>query len=88
MAVYRPVIFATGVKIINEADFVLLGVLELQWQRFYRSSDRCPGWLGHGWSVPLAVELALGYEAVPAFTRHHVTRSPLLTRSPLRMSFL
>jgi hypothetical protein len=26
-------------------------------------SDRRAGWLGYGWSVPLAVELALVYEA-------------------------
>ncbi|MCL1961205.1 MAG: DUF6531 domain-containing protein, partial [Desulfovibrionaceae bacterium] len=63
-ATCAPVIIATGVKILDQSDFTLPGPLPLVWQRYYRSSDRRPGWLGWGWSVPLAVELALAYEGI------------------------
>nr|WP_230681585.1 DUF6531 domain-containing protein [Paracidovorax cattleyae] len=59
-----PVIFATGAKILAETDFDLPGPLPLEWRRFYRSSDRRPGWLGWGWSTPLSIELTLAYDAV------------------------
>jgi RHS repeat-associated protein len=57
----KPVIFATGVKIINDEDFQLPGIIALNWTRFYRSSDRRPGWLGYGWSTPFNIELTLSY---------------------------
>ncbi|WCM86863.1 DUF6531 domain-containing protein [Acidovorax sp. NCPPB 3576] len=60
----RPVLFATGVKILAETDFALPGLLPLEWQRFYRSADRRPGWLGWGWSTPLSIELALVHSHV------------------------
>jgi RHS repeat-associated protein len=57
----KPVIFATGVKIINDEDFTLPGLIPLAWRRFYRSSDRRPSWLGYGWSTPLSIELTLSF---------------------------
>ncbi|MFE8645562.1 DUF6531 domain-containing protein [Sphingomonas sp. NCPPB 2930] len=59
----QPVIFATGVKVLAQTDFALAGPLPVEWRRFYRSSDRRPGWTGRGWSSPLAIELALTHGA-------------------------
>ncbi|WP_454708808.1 RHS repeat-associated core domain-containing protein [Delftia acidovorans] len=60
----HPVIFATGTKILRDTDFELPGPMALTWQRYYRSSDRRPGWLGWGWSTPLSTELVLVHDAV------------------------
>ncbi|RAR71619.1 YD repeat-containing protein, partial [Paracidovorax anthurii] len=77
----NPVIFATGTKILSETDFELPGPLPLQWRRFYRSSDRRPGWLGWGWSTPLSIELALVYDAVHYYDeRGRLVRLPVLAR--------
>jgi RHS repeat-associated protein len=55
----NPVHAATGAKVLggpDELDFVLPGVLPIEWQRFYSSRDeRCDGLLGAGWSVGFEV---------------------------------
>ncbi|WP_152643461.1 DUF6531 domain-containing protein [Paracidovorax citrulli] len=77
----NPVIFATGAKILADTDFELPGPLPLAWRRFYRSSDRRPGWLGWGWSTPLSIELALTYDAVHYYdARGRLVRLPVLPR--------
>ncbi|WP_375576372.1 DUF6531 domain-containing protein [Paracidovorax oryzae] len=77
----HPVIFATGAKILADTDFELPGPLPLAWRRFYRSSDRRPGWLGWGWSTPLSIELALTYDAVHYYdARGRLVRLPVLPR--------
>ncbi|SDS44061.1 RHS repeat-associated core domain-containing protein [Pseudomonas asplenii] len=52
----NPVHAATGAKILggeDELDFVLPGILPIDWQRFYNSRDeRHDSLLGSGWSVP------------------------------------
>ena len=54
----RPVIIATGEKMLDQTDFVLEGDIPLTWRRRYRSGDaRADGWFGQGWSHPLAIEL-------------------------------
>jgi len=51
----NPVHAATGAKVLGgaeELDFVLPGILPLEWQRFYNSrDDRREGLFGSGWSV-------------------------------------
>ncbi|MGY2398393.1 RHS repeat-associated core domain-containing protein [Pseudomonas sp. SDO5271_S396] len=55
----NPVHAATGAKVlgdVEELDFVLPGILPIDWQRFYNSRDERPGELfGAGWSVPYEV---------------------------------
>lgn len=55
----NPVHAATGAKVLGddqELDFVLPGLLPIDWQRFYNSRDERRGSLfGTGWSVPYEV---------------------------------
>ncbi|WP_460132789.1 RHS repeat-associated core domain-containing protein [Pseudomonas sp. S1_E04] len=55
----NPVHAATGAKVlgdVDELDFVLPGILPIDWQRFYNSRDERTGsLLGAGWSVPYEV---------------------------------
>ncbi|WP_208610094.1 DUF6531 domain-containing protein, partial [Pseudomonas extremorientalis] len=55
----NPVHAATGAKVLggdDELDFVLPGILPIDWQRFYNSRDARTGSLfGAGWSVPYEV---------------------------------
>ncbi|MBU6956189.1 RHS domain-containing protein [Pseudomonas sp. CVAP len=55
----NPVHAATGAKVLggdDELDFVLPGVLPMDWQRFYNSRDeRRDGLFGAGWSVSYEV---------------------------------
>ncbi|WP_248731415.1 RHS repeat-associated core domain-containing protein [Pseudomonas sp. MWU13-2517] len=55
----NPVHAATGAKVlggVEELDFVLPGILPIDWQRFYNSRDERPGTLlGKGWSVAYEV---------------------------------
>jgi RHS repeat-associated protein len=55
----NPVHAATGAKVLggdDELDFVLPGILPIDWQRFYNSRDERTGSLfGAGWSVPYEV---------------------------------
>ena len=55
----NPVHAATGAKVLGDAeelDFVLPGILPIDWQRFYNSRDeRSGGMFGAGWSVPYEV---------------------------------
>ncbi|CAH0186176.1 RHS repeat-associated core domain-containing protein [Pseudomonas mediterranea] len=55
----NPVHAATGAKVLGgdeELDFVLPGILPIDWQRFYNSRDeRGEGLFGIGWSVPYEV---------------------------------
>ncbi|WP_339533373.1 DUF6531 domain-containing protein, partial [Pseudomonas mucidolens] len=57
----NPVHAATGAKVLGrdeELDFVLPGVLPIDWQRFYNSRDeRRDSLLGLGWSVPYEVQV-------------------------------
>ena len=55
----NPVHAATGAKVlgdVDDLDFVLPGILPIDWQRFYNSRDERPSSLfGVGWSVPYEV---------------------------------
>ena len=55
----NPVHAATGAKVLGgdeELDFVLPGILPMDWQRFYNSRDeRRDGLFGAGWSVSYEV---------------------------------
>ena len=55
----NPVHAATGAKVlgdVDDLDFVLPGILPIDWQRFYNSRDERPSSLfGAGWSVPYEV---------------------------------
>ena len=57
----NPVHAATGAKVLGGAedlDFVLPGVMPLEWQRFYNSRDeRRDGLFGAGWSVPYEISV-------------------------------
>jgi hypothetical protein len=54
----HPVIIATGEKSLDQLDFQLPGLIELEWRRQYRSGDaRGDGWFGQGWTHSLATEL-------------------------------
>lgn len=59
----NPVHSATGAKILNgeeELDFVVPGLLLIEWQRFYNSLDtRRDGLLGAGWTLPYEVSVEL-----------------------------
>jgi RHS repeat-associated protein len=63
----NPVHAATGAKVlggVEELDFVLPGILPIEWQRFYSSRDeRRDGLFGAGWSV--AFEVSVRIEAHP-----------------------
>ncbi len=63
----NPVHAATGAKVLSgqdELDFVLPGILPIDWQRFYNSRDeRRDGLFGAGWSV--AYEIGVQVEAHP-----------------------
>ncbi|MBV6660209.1 RHS domain-containing protein [Pseudomonas yamanorum] len=55
----NPVHAATGAKVLggsDDLDFVLPGILPIDWQRFYNSRDERPDSLfGRGWRVPYEV---------------------------------
>lgn len=57
----NPVHAATGAKVLGgpeDLDFVLPGVMPVEWQRFYNSRDeRRNGLFGAGWSVPYEVSV-------------------------------
>lgn len=57
----NPVHAATGAKVLSgdeELDFVVSGLLPIDWQRVYNSRDeRCEGLFGAGWSVPCEVSV-------------------------------
>jgi YD repeat-containing protein len=57
----NPVHAATGAKVlgdVEELDFVLPGILPIDWQRVYNSRDERPGSLfGAGWSVAYEVRV-------------------------------
>ncbi|MBN2976468.1 RHS repeat-associated core domain-containing protein, partial [Pseudomonas lactucae] len=59
----NPVHAATGAKVLggdDELDFVLPGILPIDWQRFYNSRDERTGSLfGPGWSVSYEVCVAI-----------------------------
>lgn len=59
----NPVHAATGAKVLGgdtELDFVLPGVLPIDWQRFYNSRDeRRDGMFGAGWSVPYEIRVEI-----------------------------
>ncbi len=61
MGSMNPVHAATGAKVLGgeaELDFVLPGVLPIDWQRFYNSRDeRRNGMFGAGWSVSYEVSV-------------------------------
>jgi YD repeat-containing protein len=63
----NPVHAATGAKVLGgdeELDFVLPGILPIEWQRFYSSRDeRRDGLFGAGWSV--AFEVSVRIQAHP-----------------------
>ena len=63
----NPVHAATGAKVlggVEELDFVLPGILPIEWQRFYSSCDeRRDGLFGAGWSV--AFEVSVRIQAHP-----------------------
>ena len=63
----NPVHAATGAKVLggdDELDFVMPGILPIDWQRFYNSRDeRQDGMFGIGWSVSYEVRVdVLGHE--------------------------
>ncbi len=57
----HPVHAATGAKVLNgddDTDFVLPGIIPLEWRRFYSSADlRRDGLFGAGWSVAFEVQV-------------------------------
>ncbi|WP_434675087.1 RHS repeat-associated core domain-containing protein [Pseudomonas sp. D3-10] len=59
----NPVHAATGAKVLGgdeELDFVLPGILPINWQRFYNSRDERHGSLfGAGWSVSYEVKVEI-----------------------------
>ncbi len=59
----NPVHAATGAKVLGsdeELDFVLPGILPMDWQRFYNSRDeRRDGLFGAGWSVSYEVRVEI-----------------------------
>ncbi|MCE0460047.1 RHS repeat-associated core domain-containing protein [Pseudomonas uvaldensis] len=59
----NPVHAATGAKVLGgdqELDFVLPGILPIDWQRFYNSRDeRGDGLFGVGWSVSYEVQVEI-----------------------------
>ena len=59
----NPVHAATGAKVlggVEELDFVLPGILPIEWQRFYSSCDeRRNGLFGAGWSVAFEVSVRI-----------------------------
>ena len=59
----NPVHAATGGKVLGgeeELDFVLPGILPMDWQRFYNSRDeRRDGMFGAGWSVSYEVRVEI-----------------------------
>ncbi|MFW9266867.1 RHS repeat-associated core domain-containing protein [Pseudomonas sp. NR3] len=59
----NPVHAATGAKVLGgdeELDFVLPGILPINWQRFYNSRDERHGSLfGAGWSVSYEVQVEI-----------------------------
>ncbi|WP_256676638.1 DUF6531 domain-containing protein, partial [Pseudomonas sp. PICF6] len=59
----NPVHAATGAKVlgdVEEMDFVLPGILPIDWQRFYNSRDeRREGMFGAGWSVAYEVRVEI-----------------------------
>mgnify|MGYP006189607165 CR=1 FL=1 len=60
----NPVHAATGAKVLGgetELDFVLPGILPIDWQRFYNSRDeRRDGLFGAGWSVAYEICVDIG----------------------------
>ena len=68
----NPVHSATGAKILGgeeELDFVVPGLLLIEWQRFYSSLDtRRDGLLGAGWSLPYEVSVDINLDQELLYT--------------------
>lgn len=63
----KPVNTIYGSKLLDgddDLDFVIDGLLPLRWQRTYASSNATVGWLGQGWSLPIALHLDMESDAV------------------------
>ncbi|WP_338849534.1 RHS repeat-associated core domain-containing protein [Massilia sp. W12] len=63
-AIGKPVIIATGEKMLADTDFSLPGMIDLSWRRHYRSGNTRMSWFGQGWSHPLAQMLQLGAQGI------------------------
>ncbi|MBD9417584.1 hypothetical protein IB234_23755, partial [Pseudomonas sp. PDM16] len=78
-----PVYALTGAKVLdgpNDLDFVLEAPLPLVWQRTYVSSNANVGWLGQGWSVPIAFRLEPQEDRIDFIDMQgRRTRFPVLT---------
>lgn len=78
----RPVNIISGAKLLEgpeDLDFVLDAPLPLVWQRTYLSSNAQVGWLGQGWSVPIAFRLEPQADSIDFIDMQgRRTRFPLL----------
>ncbi|TDR34785.1 RHS repeat-associated protein [Tahibacter aquaticus] len=78
----RPVNTIYGCKLLDgdeDLDFSIDGPLPLHWQRTYVSSNASDGWLGQGWSLPIACRLEVeGQSIVYVDTQARRVRFPVL----------
>lgn len=54
----------TGEALLTQRDFVIPGLIPLQWTRFYRSSNTRNRGLGVGWTHPASGTLQIGNDSV------------------------
>lgn len=63
----RPINPIYGTKVLqdeSDRDFVLDGPLPFAWQRSYVSGNSDIGWIGQGWSVPIAFRIDVDSDAI------------------------
>ncbi|MVF14318.1 hypothetical protein FT643_19450, partial [Ketobacter sp. MCCC 1A13808] len=60
----EPISMITGEELLPQTDFIIGGLIPLEWKRFYRTSNPVNRGLGHGWTYPVSETLQIGNDSI------------------------